>query len=108
MIAKKFKLPIQLFPGKRGRLVKSLYFTLKIFPAGKGFNRFGVTISAKTAPKASKRNLVRRTAFNFFKDSGKDLPIADYWITVSSPAIGLSKRDFLMELEKVLGVRSNQ
>ncbi len=102
MLAKKYKLPIQLFPGKRGKLVKSAYFTLKVFPTTLNFSRFGVTISAKVAPKSSKRNQMRRAAFNFLKNTGRTLPIADYWITALSPAAGLPKEDFVRELEKII------
>lgn len=103
MLKKKFKLPIQLFPGKRGRLLKSSYFTLKIFPAEKAWSRFGVTISNKTAPKAVKRNELKRLVFNWAKENGSQLPIADYWITILPPAVSLPKEDFLAELKKVLG-----
>lgn len=104
MLSKKYKLPIQLFPGKRGKLFKSAYFTLKTFPASKPFSRFGVTISAKTAPKAAKRNEMKRRLFNFFKDNPRIAPIADYWFTVLPPAAGLSDEYFSLELKKLLGV----
>ncbi|MDO8466995.1 MAG: ribonuclease P protein component [bacterium] len=106
MIAKKFKLPIQLFPGKRGKLFKSPNFTLKVFPADLPFSRFGVTISAKTAPKAAKRNLLKRTLFNDFRIHGKDLPVADYWITILAPAVGLANGAFVEELKRLLNVAS--
>ncbi len=104
MLKKKYKLPIQLFPGKRGKLLKSPHFTLKIFPSSLGFSRFGVTISAKTAPKAVKRNELKRLIFNWAKESGSKLPVADYWLTALSPATGLPKERFLVELKKVFGV----
>ncbi|TSC81246.1 MAG: hypothetical protein G01um101419_847 [Parcubacteria group bacterium Gr01-1014_19] len=101
MLAKKYKLPLQLFPGKRGKLLKSPYFTLKTFQSDLGFSRFGVTISAKTAPKAVKRNEMKRMAFSFFKSRIVSLPLADYWLTVLSPATSLPKGEFVRELEKI-------
>lgn len=105
MIAKKYKLPIQLFPGKRGKLVKSANFTLKIFPTTLSFSRFGVTISVKTAPRAAKRNEIKRRLFNFFKDRGRALPVADYWFTVFPPAVNLSKEKFFSELASILDTK---
>ena len=102
MLAKKYKLPIQLFPGKRGKLFKSANFTLRVFIPDLPFSRFGVTISAKTAPKAVKRNEMKRSVFNFFRQHREALPVADYWVTVLSPAVNLPKEQFLGELRKML------
>ena len=102
MLAKRFRLPIQSFVGKRGKLKKSSYFLIKIFTAETVFSRFGITISAKTAPKATERNRLKRSAYNFFKESGRELPIADYWITVLRPAVNLPKEGFIRELSKIL------
>ncbi len=102
MLAKKFKLPLQFFPGKRGKLLKTPYFTLRVFSSDLGFSRFGVTISAKVAPKAVRRNEMKRSAFTFFKDQAKSLPAADYWVTILSPAPSLPKADFVRELEKII------
>ncbi len=105
MIAKKYKLPIQLFPGKRGKLLKSPCFTLKVFNPELGFSRFGVTISSKTAPKATMRNKLKRAVFNFFKENGPRLAVADYWLTILSPAVGLSEEGFASELKSILDTK---
>ncbi len=105
MLKKKFKLPIQLFPGKRGKLFKSANFTLRVFIPDLPFSRFGVTISAKTAPKAVRRNEMKRLAFNFFRAHGKSLPLADYWLTVLPPAVRLPKKSFLSELKSILDTK---
>jgi ribonuclease P protein component len=102
MLPKKNKLPIQLFPGKRGKLLKSPYFTLKIFSPEKKFSRFGVTISSKTAPKASDRNRLKRAAFNIFKGLINNLPVADYWLTILSPANGLPKDEYSAKLKEII------
>lgn len=77
---------------------------LKTFQAELGFSRFGVTISAKTAPRAVKRNQMKRLIFDFFVANSDKLPVADYWLTVLPPATNLPKEQFLIELNKVLGV----
>ncbi len=105
MLAKKYKLPIQLFPGKRGKLLKNANFTLKIFPAERSFSRFGVTVSSKTASKATRRNELKRAAFNFFQKKGSGLAVADYWLTILPPAVSLSKESFVSELESVLDTK---
>ncbi len=109
MLAKKYKLPIQQFVGKRGRLVKSGLFLVKIFPSlGKTpeseppINRFGVTISAKVAPKANSRNRLRRLVYDSIKEYYNEIPSGDYWITVLSPATLLSKGPLKKEIRKLL------
>lgn len=102
MLAKKYKLPIQDFIGKRGKLVKSPFFLVKIYSASENFSHFGVTVSSKVAKKASQRNKLRRLAYNFLKDYHKKMPLADYWISVQHPAAGLSRESFIKEFKKVL------
>lgn len=102
MLAKKYRLPIQLFVAKRGKLVKTPHFLLRIFTPEAGFSRFGVTVSAKTAKKATDRNKLKRMVYNFIREYYKKIPAGDYWITVLSPAVSLSKEKFVMELTKTL------
>ncbi len=102
MIAKKYKLPIQLFPAKRGKLFKNAYFQVKIFSAEKAWSRFGVTISTKTAPKATERNRLKRLVYDFFGANSGELLLADYWLTVLKPAATLSSSRFLSELKNLI------
>lgn len=102
MLAKKFRFPIQLFVGKKGKIVKSSYFLLKIFTSEAGASRFGVTISNKTAPKATERNKFKRMVYNFAREYYKEIPIADYWLTILSAAVSLTKEDFKKELSRLL------
>lgn len=102
MLGKKYKLPIQLFPAKRGKLLKNANFQLKIFLAEKAWSRFGVTISAKTAPKATERNRLKRLAFSCFAANTDKLPVADYWLTISKAGAGLSEDHFISELKGLL------
>ena len=117
MLAKKFRLPIQLFAGKKslpahayrqaggrqGKLIKTSCFLLKTYPvsAGSAHSRFGVTVSAKTAKRAVERNRLKRLIYNFVR-SQRDIPLGDYWLTVLAPAVRLSKTEFIGELSKLL------
>lgn len=102
MLSKKQRLPIQYFVGKKGKLLKNPYFLVKIYSSSENFSRFGVTVSSKVAKKASQRNKLRRLAYNFLKDYYKEMPLADYWISVQHLAASISKENFIKELQKVL------
>lgn len=102
MLTKRQRLPIQLFVGKKGKLAKSPFFLVKIYPASEEFSRFGVTVSAKVAKKATERNRLKRLAYNFLRDYYKEIPLGDYWITVLPSTLTLSKERFFMELTKTL------
>ena len=102
MLSKKYRLPIQLFVVKRGKLIKTQFFLLKSYPTGGATSRFGVTISAKTAKKATDRNKFKRMVYNFIREYYKKIPVGDYWITILAPAIHLSKEKFKEELRKTL------
>jgi len=80
MLSKKFRLPIQEFTRKKGKMRKSPHFSLHIFRTDKDYSRFGVIISKKVAKEATKRNNLKRQLFDFTQQKRKDLPIADYLI----------------------------
>lgn len=101
MLAKRFRLPIQLFVAKKGKILKTPYFLLKIFKAETADSRFGVTVSVKTASKATGRNRIKRAVYNFLRENGKRLLIADYWISVLPGSGGLPKDKFMEELSKL-------
>ena len=113
MLAKRYKLPIQDFVGRRGRLVRNGSFSVKIFPSsakateGKpAYSRFGVTISTKVAKKATKRNKLRRLVYNSIKEYYSRVPLADYWITILPSATKSSKERLVEELCKLLNLTS--
>lgn len=105
MLAKKYRLPIQVVIGKRGQSYKSRYFLLKIFANPLAFNRFGAVISKKVAPRAVDRNRLKRQIFNFFKNnslmgqgSGQN---KDFLIIASAGILSVAKKDLLSDLEKL-------
>lgn len=104
MLAKKYRLPIQEFVGKAGQSRKGRYFLLKRFNCSNAYSRVGVVISKKVAVKATVRNRIRRTIFDFFS-SKLDLPIGDYLVIVLSGAANLSKEELIGELVKLISLR---
>lgn len=109
MLAKKYKLPIQDFVGRSGKIVRGPYFFLKIFPAKNASDsaaieasRFGIVISKKVASRATERNRIKRIIFDFFQKTISQLPINDY-LLVAAPSLGkLEKEDTIKELEKLI------
>ncbi len=75
---------------------------MRVFPAALAFPRFGVTISAKVAPKASDRNRLRRLAYDSVKRYYNEIPVADYWITALAEASKISKEKFVEGLKNLL------
>ena len=102
MLAKKFRLPIEDFVGKKGVLSKNPYFLVKIFRPAASFSRFGVTVSTKTSKKAVRRNYLRRLSYDVVDQTLKSLEIGDYWIVVQPAAASLPKEKFVEELAKAL------
>lgn len=102
MLAKQYKLPVQDFIDKRGQLAKNPYFWIKKFAAAHQYSRFAATISVKVAKKAAKRNQLRRMVYNYIRERYKQIPVADYWITVSPQAAALSKNELAAQLDKLL------
>jgi ribonuclease P protein component len=100
MLAKRYHLPIQNFLGKKGRVIKTPYFLLKIFPAEQLSSRFGIVISRKVFKKAVDRNRLKRRIFNFLREIKDKLPLADYLIIVSPAAAQLNNFELRNWLSK--------
>lgn len=70
MLAKKFRLPIQNWAkGKNKKFVsqKGNFFIAKIKDNDLNFSRLGLVISTRINKSAVKRNLLKRTIFNFVR-----------------------------------------
>ncbi len=102
MLSKKYRLPIQSFLKTKGKVFKTPYFLLRIFPANFSYSRFGVVVSRKTAARATERNRLRRLAYNFLRDSRDTYSLGDYIVNLLPPAANLPKDVFLRELEKLM------
>lgn len=109
MLAKRFRLPIQNFVGKRGRSVKTPYFLLKIFSnfgAKADSSRFGVVISGKVSKKAVERNRIKRVILDFFRHNREKFALADYLLIIHPSVNNLDKKHLLAELGKLLVIKN--
>jgi len=102
MLSKKQRLPIQLFLGKKGKLLRSSYFSVKILPGELKYSRFGVVVSKKTAKKAVDRNRLKRIVYDLAGAYKDDILAGDYIISILLPAAGLSKKSLKEEFLKLL------
>ncbi|TSC89787.1 MAG: Uncharacterized protein G01um10143_277 [Parcubacteria group bacterium Gr01-1014_3] len=102
MLAKKYRLPVQIALKKRYRSLKSSYFSVKILPGDLEYSRFGVVISKKTAKKAVDRNRLKRIVYDLVGTKKDDISVGDYIISILPPAASLSKEALKTELLKLL------
>lgn len=102
MLSKPYRLPIQDFIGKKGKVIKTPYFVLKRFSAERPFSRFGIVISSKVFRRAVDRNRLKRQIFNFLRELKENLPIGDYLIIALPPIAQLKKDALKQELFKLL------
>lgn len=106
MLAKKFRLPIQSWmkdKNKKAITKKGNFFIVKVLPNNLGFSRFGAIIGLKTAKKATRRNRLKRTIFNFIRLNNFHLrPGKDFLIIVLPVAGQSAKTDIEKELNLLL------
>lgn len=93
MLAKKYRLPIQDFVGKNGRVVKTPFFLIKAFPAQFPYSRFGIIINKKAAQKATARNKIKRIIFSALDPKQK--PARDFLIIISPKIKELNKKQII-------------
>ncbi len=67
MIAKKYRLPVQLFPRQTKTVFREKELTVKATHNGLPYNRFGVIIARGDVKLSSRRNALKRAALNFLK-----------------------------------------
>jgi len=117
MLAKKFRLPIQLWmnparneisngvkdKNKKAITKKGNFFIVKVLPNNLGLSRFGTIISLRVAKKATQRNRLKRIIFNFIRLNNFHLrPGKDFLITVLPVAGQSVKTDIEKELNLLL------
>ncbi|NCO15234.1 hypothetical protein COW77_00840 [Candidatus Wolfebacteria bacterium CG18_big_fil_WC_8_21_14_2_50_39_7] len=117
MLAKKFRLPIQSWmnpirnkisngvkdKNKKAITKKGNFFIVKVLPNNLGFSRFGAIIGLRTAKKASRRNYLKRTIFDFIRLNNFHLRPGKDFLIIVLPAAGQSaKTDIEKELNLLL------
>ncbi len=68
MLAKKYRLPVHRFPAGAKTFYRGEHITLKTSNNNLFYNRVGVIVTRKTAPKATERNRLRRKIFDVFEE----------------------------------------
>ena len=104
MLAKKYRLPVQIALQKRYRSLKSPYFLVKVLPNEAGYSRFGVVVSKKTAKKAVDRNRLKRAVYDLAGTYKDDISVGDYIISILPPVASLSKEELRSEFLKLYGI----
>lgn len=101
MLAKKFCLPVRLWKQNKGKIIikKGVFFTTKIKPNNSDISRFGIIIGLKNAKKSTRRNYLKRTAFDFIRLNNLHLRPGKDFLIIASPAIGRATK---AEAEKEL------
>lgn len=100
MLAKEYRLPIQYLSTRKVESSKRTpILTIKIFKSDLPHARFGVIISKKINKIAPKRNLLKRSVFNFIQPLLKDINPADYLIIINKS--GVEKEELINELKNV-------
>ncbi|MBI2035366.1 MAG: ribonuclease P protein component [Candidatus Liptonbacteria bacterium] len=103
MLAKKYRLPIQYFYKKPGKVVRNNFFVIKIMGSALNFSRFGVVVGNKINKKAPKRNSLKRKVYEFIRIAGKGLePGKDVIITILPAVNDLTKKDLQKEASNIL------
>ena len=99
MLARKHRLPIQWIIQRNGKVIKTPYFLLKIFPNNLEFCRFGIIISKKVDSRSSVRNKIKRIIFQSVRlhlknqsAGGKD------FLIILSPVAGILKKQELTQV----------
>jgi len=106
MLGKKFRLPIQLWMKNKNKKIitkKGNFFIIKTRSNDLNFSRFGIIISLKTAKRATQRNRLKRTIFDFIRLNNFHLrPGKDFLIIVSPVANKLVKTEIEKELNSLI------
>jgi len=106
MIAKKLKLPINLFPKNAKTVFRNKYFILKFNPGNFPYDRLGVVASKRVLKSAVARNCLKREIFDFFRANHdfmkpKNKNKKDLLIIINPAIIELTKSDLKKRLEEL-------
>jgi|SRR3989344_8553116 len=102
MLAKKFRLPIQNFIGKGGKVTKTPFFLIKVFKSEFPHSRFGIIISKKAVSRAAARNQLKRMIFSALREFLFPGEPQDFIIIVSPKISQLKKEEIAASLKTAL------
>lgn len=101
MLAKKFRLPVEEVISRKAAVTRGELFTVKVFTSQLPYSRFGVVVSSRIIPKATKRNALRRLIFNWLRTNQKTTGHSHDVVLIATPALGRAadKSGIIKELE---------
>lgn len=106
MIAKKLRIPDNLFSKKPAGQIHSDYFQLKTFPNDCGHNRFGAVVGLKVDKLSVKRHFWKRFILN---RAALQPDLENDFIIFAKPALGkISKKEAEGELKKIFSEFRNK
>ncbi len=106
MIAKKLRIPDNLFSQKQTGQTHSDYFQLKAFPNDCGHNRFGAVVGTNVDKLSVRRHFWKRLILNA---SASQLNSGNDFIIAAKPALGkISKKEAEEELKKIFSEFRNK
>lgn len=99
MIAKKFRVPAELFSKRPQRSAMSAHFQIKAFSNDGGRNRFGAVVSIKVDKRSVGRHFWKR----FILDTlAGQADIGGDFIVIAKPGLsGISKKEAEKELKEI-------
>jgi ribonuclease P protein component len=103
MLSKKYRLPVQSVLRKNGLTHRGPYFFLKKYESALPYARFGVVVSSKVAPLATRRAKIKRLYYEAFRLLPPDGLRGEYLLTAgAAPYESLSVDAIIKELKKAL------
>lgn len=96
MLAKKYRLPVQIIAHAKWVWRRTPFMAVKIFPAARPYSRFAVVVGKHVCKQAVKRNALRRMIMSGIEKNRALWPIADYQVNVH-PACADAPREKIYE-----------
>lgn len=103
MLAKRYRLQMQVRARERGRLQRGRYIFCKTLSATAAHSRFAVVVPSSVLQKASARNFLRRRMYDALASYCKEKTPREVAITVQAAARNAPVRAILEELKQLLG-----
>ncbi|MBI2406334.1 MAG: ribonuclease P protein component [Candidatus Harrisonbacteria bacterium] len=102
MLAKKFRLSAEDFSAfvrkRPNGTRRGAFFAVKSYATTSSTARFGVIVSTKVDARATKRNRVKRLAYDFFRAAAPTLPVRDYVCIAQPSAAGKDAKELRADL----------
>jgi len=113
MLAKKFKLPVGLFPRQSTLVLDSAGLSVRAITNNLTHNRVGIVFKKGAFKTAALRNKLKRIVFDFFRENWSRLEVGHGTLSVTSNGIGVTPApngtDLLVTLKPaIIGFTTNK